>query len=223
MEFSINRGYQNTIICVDSLASVQSIVEKFTFDPLVQKIQNLLKESNEQSKRFIFVWIPRHAGITGNKIAEKAANTKTKVSKIDCDVIRTEDQIRQNKKIVNKIWQNELETKQNKLKEIKPSTEKWKNEQGNINRRDNVILMRLRIGHTRLTSEYLMKKDSPPMCSMCNTQLTIRHIIEECQKYDNIMNHLQIPRDITKALSNDYEMCRKILKFCKASQIEDKI
>ena len=40
-------------------------------------------------------------------------------------------------------------------------------------RRDEIIIHRLRIGHTFLTRGYLLTRDCPPQCSACLTQLTV--------------------------------------------------
>ena len=50
-------------------------------------------------------------------------------------------------------------------------------------RRGDVVLTRMRIGHTHLTHGYLMSKDHPPMCDLCNVQLSISHIFSVCHKY----------------------------------------
>ena len=55
-----------------------------------------------------------------------------------------------------------------------------------LNRRDGVILRRLRIGHTRLTHQYLLRREVPPQCPSCNCALTVVHIILECQQYNSV-------------------------------------
>ncbi len=44
-------------------------------------------------------------------------------------------------------------------------------------RRDEVIIHRLRVGHTHLTRSYLLEGDSPPMCFGCHSPLTVQHIL----------------------------------------------
>jgi len=55
-----------------------------------------------------------------------------------------------------------------------------------LNRRAAVILRRLRIGHTRLTHQYLLRREEPPQCPSCNCALTVVHIILECQQYNSV-------------------------------------
>ena len=54
------------------------------------------------------------------------------------------------------------------------------------NRSEEVLLTRLRIGHTNLTHKHLMctPNASPPICDTCQTQMSVKHIFLECPKYD---------------------------------------
>ena len=48
------------------------------------------------------------------------------------------------------------------------------------NRKEDVILTRLRIGHTRLTHKHYLTGDDRPECIPCDCSLTIKHILIEC-------------------------------------------
>ena len=54
---------------------------------------------------------------------------------------------------------------------------------GCTNRKDEVIINRLRIGHTRLTHSFRMEnRPHPPLCDQCEGyhELTVKHILIEC-------------------------------------------
>lgn len=51
-----------------------------------------------------------------------------------------------------------------KLKLIKEDTKNLDDDSNRYNRREQVILTRLRIGHTRLTDEHLMAKENKKIC-----------------------------------------------------------
>ena len=54
---------------------------------------------------------------------------------------------------------------------------------GCTNRKDEVIINRLRIGHTRLTHSFRMEnRPRPPLCDQCegDHELTVKHILIEC-------------------------------------------
>ncbi|MPC58373.1 hypothetical protein E2C01_052375 [Portunus trituberculatus] len=47
-------------------------------------------------------------------------------------------------------------------------------------RRKQIVLARLRIGHTYLTRRYLLTRDPQPYCDDCLVPLTVRHLLVEC-------------------------------------------
>ncbi|GBN70457.1 hypothetical protein AVEN_228020-1 [Araneus ventricosus] len=71
-------------------------------------------------------------------------------------------------------WQEKwnMETN-NKLYDIKLVLSQWVMK---LNRRCDVMLTRLRIGHTRLTHKYLLFAESPTICRHCGDILTVKHI-----------------------------------------------
>ena len=53
---------------------------------------------------------------------------------------------------------------------------------GGLSRVEQVKLTRLRIGHSKLTHEYLLKGENPPKCQKCNVPLSVQHIMLDCQR-----------------------------------------
>ena len=53
----------------------------------------------------------------------------------------------------------------------------------NLPRRDEILIHRLRVGHTHLTHSYLLKKEQLPQCTNCKVPLTIQHILIDCAQY----------------------------------------
>ena len=85
----------------------------------------------------------------------------------------------------NKIWQQLWDTEtNNKLHKvqaiIKPSI-LYK-----LPRRDEVIIHRLRLGHTHLTHSYLLKRELPPVCESCQLPLTVEYILLFCSCHSAI-------------------------------------
>ena len=48
------------------------------------------------------------------------------------------------------------------------------------NRKEDVILTRLRIGHSRLTHKHYLLGEKIPECIPCDCLLTIKHVLMEC-------------------------------------------
>ena len=47
-------------------------------------------------------------------------------------------------------------------------------------RKEDVILTRLRIGHTRLTHRHYLANEDAPECIPCDRPLTVKHILIQC-------------------------------------------
>ena len=59
-----------------------------------------------------------------------------------------------------------------------------------LNRKDEVIIHRVRIGHTRFTHSYVMEGipiDNVPLCPFCHDfGLSVKHLLIECDHFDHI-------------------------------------
>jgi len=88
--------------------------------------------------------------------------------------------------LCHKEWQD-VRSKQtsNKLFEVKPIIGNTTCP-GHLGQRENTIINRLRIGHTRVTCRHLLSGDTPPLCDECNCVLTIKHILLECSAFNDI-------------------------------------
>ena len=67
----------------------------------------------------------------------------------------------------------------NKLRAFKDSVSAWSTS-CRQNRFHKVILSRLRIGHTWLTHQHLLRGHEPPLCNDCFVSLTVCHFLTEC-------------------------------------------
>ena len=52
-----------------------------------------------------------------------------------------------------------------------------------LSRREEIVLARLRIGHTRLTHSCLLKREERPYCIGCDTPFTVRHFPLDCADF----------------------------------------
>ncbi|GBN38575.1 hypothetical protein AVEN_106509-1 [Araneus ventricosus] len=77
------------------------------------------------------------------------------------------------------IWEQQTS---NTLHEIHPCLKPLK--LAGLNRRKEVRLSRLRIGHTRYTNEHLLRSETPSMCRQCQSLLTVKHILIECPSFN---------------------------------------
>ena len=121
------------------------------------------------------MWVPSHVGLAGNSAADTAAKASVHMP-ISNLTLPYSDYFPLIRTHVLKQWQSSwsLET-ENKLHAVEPTVNITKSYR--LPRRDEVIIHRLRIGHAFLTHGYLLKRDSPPQCSACQTQLTVEHVL----------------------------------------------
>jgi len=52
-------------------------------------------------------------------------------------------------------------------------------------RRDEIIIHRLRIGHTYLTHGHLFRVETLPRCLACQVDLTVEHVLLHCVSFKN--------------------------------------
>ena len=145
----MNNSLENKfVIFSDSLSVLKSLNHTSSKNP---KIQNVIEKHHELSKtkEILFCWLPSHVVIKGNE----AADVKAKAS-LDLEISNFKLPCTDFKPFINRYilskWQLSWDTATfNKLHEIKPVL--GKNTIYRSFRREEVVLTRLRIGHTRHT------------------------------------------------------------------------
>ena len=181
LSFIKNSNKNKFIIYSDSLSVLQSIKSVNSSNQLVRQVKE--KYSNlTSSKTILFCWIPAHVGIRGNEKADKAAKESLKLIQTNMKIPSSDfNPIIKNeiKKKWQTLWENTID---NKLHRIKPNLGK-PNENTNC-RKDQVVITRCRIGHTRITHSYLLQKENKPICHSCNCPFTVEHFLSECPLFE---------------------------------------
>ena len=150
--------------------------------PYVVIILEQLLYFYKKGKSVIFCWLPSHIGIHGNEHADSSA--KVALGKEIIVVKLPYKYIRQYiGKYVTGLWQMNWDQEvNNKLHSIKPKLGDWTSVYRSV-RRDEVLLCRLHIGHTRLRHSFLFNEEDPPECDTCQCIITVKHILLNCTKY----------------------------------------
>ena len=186
----LKRGKQFTIYC-DSLSALQALSKLNPKHPEVSKIQKWLFRAHDLYKIQVnFCWSPGHIGIAGNEQADSTAK----------DAIRQDIKHYQHfyrtfipaaRRILYRQFQERWDTQENnKLYKIKPKLTNWASAL-RPRREDEVLLCRLRIGHTHYTHSYLMDRSPRPRCSQCNDMRTsIDHIFSSCRGTERLRRQL---------------------------------
>ena len=173
-------AYWRYIIFTDSLSAMQAIEHERTDNPL---IVNLLEKTSRicTNADLVFCWLPSHIGISGNEEADIAAKEA-----LSLDILPFQVPFYDFKPMIcdfiKNIWQqswNDPINQNNKLFTVKPTLGEWLPGL-RTDRREEIILARLHIGHTYLTHSYLLKGEEEPQCIPCNACLTVKHIFVDC-------------------------------------------
>jgi hypothetical protein len=127
------------------------------------------------------MWLPSHVSLAGNvainTMAKAALNVRITVSYIPYSDFKL---------VINSYaatkWQQSWDAEaHSKLHGVQPRIGSAR--ACRLPRRDEIIIHRLRTGHTHLTHLHLLKGESPPMCIGCQAPLTVQHILIDCVNF----------------------------------------
>ena len=187
------------IIFSDSLSVLKAMNHTSSKNPQIQK---LLEKCHEllAYKEIALCWIPSHIGIQGNEMVDKQAKTSLSLEPTSFKIPFSNFKPSINKYILEE-WQTS-----------------WNN---SIGRREEVVLARLRLGHTRVTHSYLLQGEELPQCVGCDPPFTVRHFLLECGDFAQVRNNC-FHVDNMKELFQDIHI-DSIMTFLKQINLFNKI
>ncbi|XP_015432528.1 PREDICTED: uncharacterized protein LOC107188700 [Dufourea novaeangliae] len=209
-------------IFTDSEAAIENI-SKWSQYYTIQSIQKMIVEIQNKEKYFKLIWIPSHSGLVRNEAADKAAKEACKIPYWDdrCK-INLPDVKTLVKKLIMNLWNTNWNTgTPTKLHKIKSNVHEIP-KYPPMSRKEQVAITRIRTGHSRYTHDFLIRKDNPPECNLCNTQITIQHIILECPKFSPERNRYSIKSDLKTNL-NEANNIGNVLLFFKDINLLDEL
>lgn len=215
LKYIENHNLNKIIIFTDSYSTIQAIKSKSTNEsPFTTEIKEIL-QANASIK---IAWIPGHSNILGNETADEAAKDAATNGR-NVDLISPNDLINHFTNKTFAKWNEKWNTSPQKLQKIKTSIKLWKTSNYPKNRKFERTLCRLRIGHTKLTHTFLMKRYEPPICDQCQVENSVEHILSKCTKYKNNRKKHKIKRDLKDIICDDPEEINKVYKFLKDSEL----
>ena len=174
------------VIHTDSYSAIMALKQYNPFHPLVQKAQEWLFRLHIKFKKVQFCWVPSHVGIQLNELADQEAKEAACLPTITSKDIPHRDLKAPTKEYIKAKWQRRwsspLLANNLKYKKIRDSVQCWPSS-FHQNRRYEKVLSRLRIGHCKLTHQFLLEGSTPPVCAYCQVTLTVEHILVDCPKY----------------------------------------
>ena len=170
--------HHDVAVYTDSMFCLWAIEGKDTENPLICHIINLLWLLSDKGTHVRFCWIPSNCGIEGNNRVDQLAK---ETLDHDIDPLASvhyadlkplfNSYIRQ---LVQVKWSVAVHDPDLYL--LKPTLgppKKCKH----LTRVDEVVITRLRIGHSKATKSHIL---SPTVCHHCGQTLTIDHVLLDC-------------------------------------------
>ena len=221
LTFIQQTNHPSITVFSDSRSSLQILLNNRRNNPIANDIITLLYNLKTTGRVIKFCWVPAHSNIQGNETADRLAKeAATSQTDITHSHIPHRDYYRVIREKIYEDWQLEWSNTPttNKLRSIRPSVSTWHSSTQNV-RRNEVLLSRLRIGHTRLTHGFLMSAGQPiPYCMDCLVPQTVRHFLEECPEYSEARTRLYgatvTLSDILSETNNDFNM-RSLLELLR--------
>ncbi|MCU7800748.1 MAG: reverse transcriptase-like protein [gamma proteobacterium symbiont of Lucinoma myriamae] len=180
-----NQEDEKFIIFSDSLSVLTSLKNPKHPNPIIQQI--FRKYFHLSSKEIIFCWIPSHVNIQGNEMADKEAKMALNLVETNLKIPHSDFKSKIRKYVNHKCqsnWDNQI---YNKLHEIKPDFNSKEN--FILNRKEQTVITRCRIGHTRLSHAFILNNEQPPICIPCNETFTVKHILISCIDFSHIRHN----------------------------------
>ncbi|KAF0721061.1 putative RNA-directed DNA polymerase, partial [Aphis craccivora] len=158
---------RKALILSDSLSTLRSIKNISNPNEIARKIQNQIYKLTQTGYSITLIWIPSHNKIPGNEKAdEKARQAITSTNAFRLNYFTLHDAKSISRTILNNIWQRAWNQGTSKLNQIKNTIQSWPSPL-DFSRKMETAINRIRIGHTSITHQYLMKKEDPPLCISC--------------------------------------------------------
>jgi hypothetical protein len=121
-------------------------------------------------------WIQCHVGIRGNEKVDALAKQSLNFQNTDLLLPACDFRTAINK-LVSSEWKANWDNADfNKLHDINPSLDVSPS-------LSLSVLLRCRIGHTKVIHSYLLTNDNAPFCVVCNEIFTVKHFLFECNDF----------------------------------------
>ena len=211
-----NREYT---VYTDSQSALRAIDGFKSNHPLIIEIQERIHTLSLKNVIINICWIPGHVGLEGNEEADKAAKAAASNDHlIICKTYYKDVKTLFRATILTEWNQQWMNIQNNKLRSIKDTVMPWSSSIQKT-RSHEVILSRLRIGHTRMTHKHLMENDNPPICDICHVRISVQHILISCSKYDLLRRQHFGLHPVLETILGDKIDIQRLLIFLKGAKL----
>ena len=204
--------HRNAVIFSDSASALLALERGRSRHPWIQAL--------DMFPNLTFCWIPGHCGIRGNDNADRLANAGRNGPRLT-SFVPGPDLKNWIRDTITEGWKRKWYQERNLFtRKVKDDTDQWSDRSS---RKEQQILSRIRIGHTRITHSHFCQGGDRPICIPCNTPLTIEHILVDCLAYEDLRRKHQLTDSIRTILQNNPAREEVLLNFLKDADLYDKI
>ena len=168
--------HHDVVVYSDSMSCLQAM--EYTENPFICHIMNLLWLLSDKGTRVRFCLIPGHCGIEGNERVNQLARET-----LDHDIDPLANVHHADlKPLVNSYissWFKSSGLYMVVTYILKPTLGQ-PNKFQHLTRAEQVVITRLRIGHTKATKAHILSRGPPTTCHHCGRTLAIDHMFPEC-------------------------------------------
>ena len=204
-------------IFTDSLSVVLALRNIYSTSALMNDVKDNIREC--QDKDIEVVWIPSHVGLEGNEHVDGLAKEATRlenVAQIGWELGEIKNEIRKLGSLMEECKMEWLGSGIF-LSGVKKETTRWKSTD-QLDRRNQIVIARLRTGHTHLTHSFWMSgRNSPDICDYCNNSIiSVNHILSECVSLRATRQLFNVNRE---SLSDDVKKNKNLMSFLHETNI----
>lgn len=220
VKYVTTSNYEKTVILTDSLNSLKLLRSTYSKNFLVLMIKQEIHHLQSIGKNIHFLWVPAHIGIKGNEMVDQLAKKAALLNTIPIIKPLYTDLKTFIRNKAKQKWNDTWRSSHAKLREIKPYITPWLT--FTENRRHQIIITRLRLGHTRATHKYLLSRTPRPECVICEQPLTVKHFMVECPLYHTNRLACNISESLENTLNNSSNV-KNLIKYLQIANFYHKI
>ena len=190
---------------------------------MCREILHNISALKNASKNVKLCWIPSHVGIKGNEEADGLA-VAAAMNIEEYIPVYYKDWYPKMRQAIAEKWNEKCREVSQKMFEVKETAGEWMKVK--LSRGEEVVLNRLRSGHTYLTQRYLMNGEvqAPTICHFCNDAiLTVRYLLLLCPALDDARGHGKVFREssvvMMRELLNTPETVACILRMLRSLRV----
>lgn len=213
MQAVSHRSTKPKLIVTDSASCILSIRSQTSRHPWIQVTQSLLETRG--TPKVSFMWVPGHCDIPGNESADRLADLGRTSRRLTSEIPGA-DVKSWLKTAVKHAWSKDWWSDRTLfIRKIKGITTPWKDR---IDRKEQIILSRLRTGHTKVSHNMGGGRNFRIICDNCGTANTVEHMLCVCPALESYRTQYNLG-GIDTILSNDLAMETALIHFLKDTRL----